>query len=161
MSAWLKGALDALADEAGQSCRRLAELERHHQAWHQALAEERLRRHARAPRTLDLLAATPVLTIGLVARHLDCSHVAAGKIMERLVDLGILIEQTSRSRHKIFVAGDLSAESRDETACSAPLAFSEPAPMVDMDGLDATLDGLFADLDRLNRRVGDRTRTAG
>ena len=107
LSDWLKSALEDLAKEAHQSHRRLMELMRQHQTWHARLADAGLRRHARAPKALDLLAATPVLSIGLVARHAGCSHVAAGKIIERLVEHGILIEQTSRSRHKIFIAGDL------------------------------------------------------
>ncbi|MGI9508924.1 MAG: hypothetical protein ACR2QJ_06205 [Geminicoccaceae bacterium] len=156
LTAWLKGGLNALTEEADESCRRLLELRRQHQAWHDALTKKGLRKHARAPRALDLLAATPVLTIGLVARHLGCSHVAASGIIGRLVDLGILIEQTSRSRHKVFVAGDLPAESRGEVAGSAPLSFSDPAPLIDVDAVSATLDGLFADLDRLNERARDR-----
>ncbi|MGI9506177.1 MAG: hypothetical protein ACR2RE_24310 [Geminicoccaceae bacterium] len=104
---WLALALDELAKEADQSYRRLSELTLQHQAWHAALAGAGLRRHARAPKALDLLAATPVLSIGLAAQHLDCTHVAAGNIIERLLDLGILIKATPRSRHKIFIAGDL------------------------------------------------------
>ena len=158
LTEWLKQALEALTVEADQSYRRLSALTSQHQAWHHALAKEGLRRHAKAPGALDLLAATPVLTIGLTARHLGCSHVAAGGIVGRLVDLGILIEQTSRSRHKVFVAGDLPAESRGEAAGSAPLSVSEPAALVDVDALGATLDGLFADLDRLNERCNDRVK---
>ncbi|MGI9450171.1 MAG: hypothetical protein ACR2QH_05990 [Geminicoccaceae bacterium] len=155
---WLKGGLGALAAEAEESRRRLAELTRQHQAWHQALAKTGLRKHAKAPLALDLLAATPVLTIGLVARHLGCSHVAAGKIAERLVDLGILIEPSSRSRHKLFVAGDLPVESRGDTDASPPLSLSEPTPLVDVDAVRATLDGLFADLERLNERAEGQVR---
>jgi len=158
---WLKDALEALADEADLSCRRLYELRHQHQAWHRALAKEGLRRHAKAPRVLDLLAATPVLTIGLVARHLGCSHVAASGIIGRLVETGILIEGTSRSRHKIFVAGDLRTDSRGEDADSIPLSTSDPAPTIDVDAIGATLDGLFADLDRLNERARDRTGPGG
>ena len=156
LSDWLKSALEDLAKEADQSYRRLAELTRQHRAWHEALAREGLRKHARAPRALDLLAAAPVLSIGLVARHLGCSHVAAGKAIARLADLGILIEQTSRSRHKIFVAGDLPSPSRAEADFDQALTFSKPATAVDVDALGATLDGLFADLERLNERTGAR-----
>ncbi len=78
LTPWLVQALEDLAKEAEQAQKRLAELTRQHQAWHQALLKEGLRKHARAPAALDLLAATPVLSIGLVARHLGCSHVAAG-----------------------------------------------------------------------------------
>jgi len=95
-----------------------------------------------------------------VARHVGCTHVAAGKIIERLVGHGILIEQTSRSRHKIFIAGDLPGAARGEIDSDAPLVLSDPAPAVNVDALSATLDGLFADLDLLNQRVegqADRT----
>ncbi len=150
---WLRGALEVLADEADQAYRRLAELTHQHRAWHGALAGQGLRRHARAPQAIDLLAATPVLSIGLVARHLGCSHVAAGGITARLVDLGILIEQTSRSRHKLFVAGDLSTTFQGEATDLVPLSRSKLLPTVDVDMIGATLDGLFADLDRIVART--------
>lgn len=148
---WLKQALDELAVEADQSYRRLIELISQHQAWHAVLAKERLRRHALAPRALDLLAATPVLNIGLVASHLDCSHVAAGKVVERLVDLGILIEQTSRARHKVFIAGDLPRPTPGDEDMDHTLVASAPLKPVDVDALNATLEGVFADLDRKNQ----------
>jgi len=160
MTSWLKSALEALAFEANASYQRLVELTNQHRAWHQALTKEGLRRHAKAPKALELLAATPVLNIGLVARHVGCSHVAAGKIIERLVDVGILLEQTSRSRHKIFVAGDLSAEGKSEAA-APPLSLSPPSPMIDIDALDATLDGLFADLDRATHLAQDSAAISG
>ena len=100
--------------------------------------------------------------------NVGCSHVAAGQIAERLVGLGILAEQTSRSRHKLFVAGDLMRRDlirgdRDRSGVEekTPLSLSEPAPSVDVDALAATLDGLFADLDRLNERAKDRMGTKG
>ncbi len=146
---WLSRALTDLGKEAEQSHRRLAELGRQHRAWHAALAAEGLRRHARAPLALDLLIATPVVSLGLIARHLGCSHVAAGQITARLVGLGILIAATSRSRHKIFIAGDLALRDRGRLETDeAPLSFSEPVPLIDVDTLGATLDGLLADLDR-------------
>ena len=148
LSNWLAKALEDLRGEADQSYRRLVELTSQHQAWHAALAKEGLRKHARTPKVLDLLMATPVLSIGLVACHLGCSHVAAGHAVARLVDLGILIEQTSRARHKVFIAGDLPVDARRETGPTAALATSEPIRPVDVDALTATLDGVFADLDR-------------
>lgn len=158
---WLKLGLGELSKEADQSHRRLVELTRQHQAWHRALATARLRRHARTPAALDLLAATPVLNIGLVARHLDCSHVAAGQIVARLVDLGILIAATSRSRHKIYLAGDLATPARGGVDIDVPLSSSDPAPLVDVDAVGATLDGLLADLERLNERARNRVRQGG
>ena len=150
---WLARGLNDLAEEARQSHQRLLELERQHRAWHGRLAEAGLRRHARTPAALDLLTATPVLSIGLVARHAGCSTVAAGRIVERLMDLGILLAATSRSRHKVYIAGDLPRRPRGEAELDAPLAVSDPAPRVDVAAVGATLDGLFADLDRLNERT--------
>ena len=161
LTPWLVQALEDLAKEAEQAQRRLAELTRQHRAWHGALLKEGLRKHARAPAALDLLAATPVLSIGLVARHLGCSHVAAGQIVARLAGLGILIEAASRARHKIYVAGDLPGRDRDEADPDAPLALSAPQASVDVDGIGATLDGLYADLERLNERARDRTEAGG
>ena len=162
LTAWLSRALSDLENEAVQSHRRLFELTLQQRAWRAALAKEGLRKHARAPRALDLLMATPVLSLGLIARHAGCSHVAAGQIAERLVVTGILVEQTSRARHKLFVAGDLMARDRDRLGVEeAPLSLSEPAPLVDVDALSGTLDGLFADLDRLNEQIKEKARRGG
>ncbi|MGI9486714.1 MAG: hypothetical protein ACR2RF_12720 [Geminicoccaceae bacterium] len=145
---WLADALEQLAKEAGQSRKRLAELTSQHQSWHAALMAAGFRKHARAPRMLDLLAATPVLNHGLVASHLNCSHAAAGQAIRRLVDLGVLIEQTSRARHKIYLAGDLPTEARDRADIDGEISVSAPLRPVDVDALNATLDSVFADLDR-------------
>ena len=88
-----------------------------------------------------------------MARHAGCSTVAAGRIVERLMDLGILLAATSRSRHKVYIAGDLPQRPRGEAELDAPLAVSDPAPRVDVDAVGAMLNGLFADLDRLNERT--------
>lgn len=148
LSDWLRDGLDALAKEAEQSYRRLLELTRQHQAWHDALAKEGLRKHARVPKALDLLAATPVVSIGMVASHLSCSHVTAGRVVERLLALGILIEQTSRVRHKVYIAGDLPRESQGSGGLEGALSVSAPLRPVDVDALSPTLDDVFADLDR-------------
>ncbi|MEM7045725.1 MAG: hypothetical protein AAF543_23180 [Pseudomonadota bacterium] len=158
LTRWLARGLGELAEEAHQSRGRLTELERQNQAWRQALVKEGLRRHAMAPKVLDLLTATPVLSIGLVANHLACSTVAAGRILERLMDLGIVLAATSRSRHKVFIAGDLAHRRQAEPGEGEPIALSASTPVVDIDRVGATLDGLFAELERLNERAEDRVR---
>ena len=97
----------------------------------------------------------------LVASHLGCSHVAASNAVARLVDLGILIEQTSRARHKVFIAGDLPVDAREDVGLSASLSLSEPLRPVDVDALAATLDGVFADLDRRTELAKARLAEAG
>ncbi len=153
LTEWLMVALKELAIEADQSLRRLLELEHQHRAWHDAIRGVGLRRHARAPMILDLLAATPVLSIGVVASHLGCSHVAAGQAVKLLVELGILIEQTARTRHKVYIAGDLPSETGRDFEPAGKLSASEPPKPVDIDALKATLDGVFADLERKTRHA--------
>ena len=152
LSDWLKEALRELALEADQAHRRLAALTQNHRAWHQALRQASLRRHDQAPKVLDLLAATPVLTIGLVKRMIGCSHVAAGQIIGRLAAQGVLVEQTGRARHKIFMAGDLAIGKSVDVAAEEALALSDPVKPLDVEAVQATLDQLYLDLERLAAR---------
>jgi len=152
LSLWLAESLKELGKEADQSHRRLLDLTRQHRAWHDALSKLGLRRHARAPKALDLLAATPVVTMGLVARHLGCSQVAAGQVIKLLLDQGIVLEQTSRARHKIFMAGDLAPGQRSAGDPDGPLDISEPLRPLDVDAVEATLKDLYVDLDRVTAR---------
>jgi len=161
LSPWLINALEALTDEADQAYQRLNELTRQHQAWHQALAGLGLRGHSRLPKMLDLLVATPVVTNELVARHLDMTHRAAGMMTARLADLGVLIDQSSRPRHQIFVAGDLALHDRGLSGEEVPLSVSEPLGMVDGEAIETTLDDIFAELNALNMRAKARLNEKG
>jgi hypothetical protein len=152
---WLCRALQALAEEAGGAGRRLAALESRHLARHRQLAEEGFRRHARTPKILDLLAATPVLSAGLVGRHLACSPQAGAAMLRKLASLGLVTEATTRARWKIYLACDLASSStaRSPDAASTPLAPSRPAPAIDRTAIEQTLDRLFKDLAGVERRL--------
>jgi hypothetical protein len=151
---WFGRALSTLAKEATGAERRLAELTRQHQAWHAVLRKAGLRGHARTPAVVDLLAATPVLSASLVAKHLGCTPQGAGSMLRQLVELGIVTEATPRARWKIYLAGDLTLANDERSgAGEGALSFSEPLPEVDRDAMEATLDELFADLERLDRRA--------
>jgi len=150
---WLARALMALAKEAYGAARRLDDLTRLHQGWHALLAQGRVHRDSRARLVLDLLAATPVLSTSLVARHLGCTPQGAAKILADLVEKGILMLATVPRRWKIFLASDLGVADRDRLGDAAPLSLSEAPPDVDRDAIEATLDGLFADLERLDQRT--------
>ncbi len=156
VTTWLARSLSALAREASGAALRLGALERRHRAWHTRLADAGLRRHARTPLILDLLAATPVLSASLVARHLGCSAPGAGRMLQHLAELGIVTAATDRSRWKIYLAGDLSVADANGGAPDRPLAFGEPVPPVDSEAIDATLDRLIADLDRAAGRAEAR-----
>jgi|GEM_PF-7067619 len=156
ITVWLVCALMALAKEASAARTRLRDLTRQHLAWHGRLREAGLRKHGRAPAVLDLLAITPVLSASLVARHLGVTPQGASAILKQLVDLGLLTEATSRSRFKVYLAGDLTSFHGDEAMADRPLAFSDPVRPVDVDALSAILDDLFADLDRVTARARER-----
>ncbi len=163
VTTWLNRGLSALAEEGRGASRRLVELTRQHRAWRDCLADAGLRGHARTPFILDLLAATPVLSASLVARHLGCSTQAAGQMLRRLVDFGIVTEATSRSRFKIYLAGDLTRFDRDRSGdgTETPLAISEPLPEIDREAVETSLDELFSDLERLDRRAKAALTSAG
>ena len=153
MTLWLSRVLSSLAKEAKEAASRLADLQTQHQAWHQRLLREGLRGHSRMPLVLDLLAATPVVSAGLVAKHLDCTPQAAGRMLRQLAELGIVSEATTTSRWKVYLAGDLALADGESAGADEPLVLSEPLPSVDHQAIEATLTDLFVDLDRLERRV--------
>ncbi|MEM8952424.1 MAG: helix-turn-helix domain-containing protein, partial [Pseudomonadota bacterium] len=153
MTLWLCRALSSLAKEATEAAARLADLQAQHRAWHQRLLREGLRGHSRLPLVLDLLAATPVVSAGLVAKHLDCTPQAAGRMLRQLAELGIVSEATATSRWKVYLAGDLASTDVETARADEPLVFSDPLPSVDHQAIEATLTDLFADLDRLERRT--------
>ena len=74
-------------------------------------------------------------------------------MLRHLADLGIVTEATVRSRWKIYLAGDLAAPDRDHSDEQPPLSFSDPAPEIDREAIDAALDALFRDLERLEKRT--------
>ena len=152
---WLSRALSALAKEAKEAAARLADLPAQHQAWHQRLLREGLRGHSRMPLVLDLLAATPLVSAGLVAKHPGCAPQAAGRMLRQLAELGIVSEATATSRWKVYLAGDLVLADVKTARADEPLVLSEPLPSVDHQVIETTLSDLFADLARLERRAAE------
>ena len=158
MTLWLRRALSSLAKEAKEAASRLADLQTQHHAWHQRLLRESLRGHSRMPLVLDLLAATPVVSAGLAAKHLGCTPQASGRMLRHLADLGIVSEATATSRWKVYLAGDLALADVETARADEPLVLSDPLPSVDHHAIEATLTDLFADLDRLERRAIPKSR---
>jgi hypothetical protein len=153
---WLARALTALAKEAAGSARRLDDLTRQHRAWHSVFAG-RGHRDSRAPKVLDLLAATPVLSTSLVARHLGCTPRGASGLLKALARAGVVTAAQLNARWTIYLASDLSVADRDRSGAGEgaddPLGLSVPLPEVDREGIETTLDGLIAELDRLDQRT--------
>jgi hypothetical protein len=161
VTAWLARALTALGKEAEAASGRLVELTSQHCAWHKVLRQAGPRGHSRAPAVLDLLAITPVLSASLVARHVGCTPQGASGILQQLAELGVLIQATTRSRWKIFLASDLALAERDALGTEAPVALGERLPDVDREAIETTLDELFADLERLDKRAKAALTSAG
>jgi Fic family protein len=53
-------------------------------------------------RLLDLLFEQPIINIRLVERHIDCSYVTAGKLVDQLVELKMLQEITGGQRNRLY-----------------------------------------------------------
>jgi Fic family protein len=53
-------------------------------------------------RLLELLFEQPIINIRLVERHLDCSYVTAGKLVDQFVELKLLREITGGQRNRLY-----------------------------------------------------------
>jgi hypothetical protein len=117
---WIPVFLQTLADEADQERERLRTLEK---AWMAArLRSGAQRRHSRAARAIDILAATPLLSATSLAKGLGMAANNAGLLLGRFVTEGTVIEVTHRSRRRLFGLAGL-APLREEVA---PPYRSEP-----------------------------------
>ena len=74
-------------------------------------------------------------------------------MLRHLADLGIVTEATVRTRWKIHLAGELALPDHSHDDEQPPLSFSDPAPAIGRDAIEATLEALFRDLERLENRT--------
>jgi Mn-dependent DtxR family transcriptional regulator len=68
------------------------------------LQRDKLREGSAARRALDVLQEYPVLTVGRLSKLLDVSFPAASNAVDKLMELGILIEKTGYQRNRLFTA---------------------------------------------------------
>lgn len=100
LSVWLPAILCALAEEAADSRRLLADLERAWFAARAAIAGRRRNSHATA--AVDLLAATPVLSATTLAKGLGLAIKTAIRLLDGLVGADVAVEVTHRSKRRLF-----------------------------------------------------------
>ena len=97
---WLRFFLQGVtetATEAVETARAIVDLRDEHRSL--------LQEHALGPnehRLLDLLFHRPLVNVSLVSERLGITAVTAGRLIERLVGLGLMDEMTGRQRNRIF-----------------------------------------------------------
>jgi hypothetical protein len=92
--------LAALANEAKEALQPRMQLER---AWFTARAAVAgRRRHSRAAKASDLLAATPVLSASTLAAGLGMAVKNAAALLDTFRSVGLVIEVTHRSKRRLF-----------------------------------------------------------
>ncbi|MFC7335015.1 hypothetical protein [Rhodocista pekingensis] len=195
---WMATFLDGLRAEAGQALGLLLDLER---CWRAArgTAEAHSRSHSRLPQVVDLLALAPSVNPEGVARALSggrdprrlspaepagtaplpsCSPRGAGKMLEKLEALGLVVELSGRGTHKLYALTDLAplrlqsarpltgrrsqgrthaarAGTKDKAGDPADLSWGRAR--LDLSGLDTRgLDDAAAEVDAVLRRLAAR-----
>jgi Fic family protein len=69
----------------------------------------RARRHANVWRVIDVLFRHPVVNAGLVANEIGIESSNAYRVLQPLVDAGVLVEFTDRKRNRLWRASDVLA----------------------------------------------------
>jgi hypothetical protein len=100
LSGWLPAFLHALAAEAADGRQMLMDLERAWFAARSAVAGRRRDSHAAA--TVDVLAATPLISATSLAAGLGVSVKSAIRLLDGLVVAGVAVEGTHRSKRRLF-----------------------------------------------------------
>ena len=99
---WLKFFLRGVAQEAGDASRRAQRLLDQHQAWRQRYQREKA--SANLLTALDHLIGRPVTTARHLEETLQVTYRSAQKIIDRLVQDGVLVEVTGKARNRVYFA---------------------------------------------------------
>ena len=103
--AWIVYFLKGVAEQARDALLRVRRVRALHEQKRQVLLERR--ESANALLLLDEIFARPVMTAGEAARLLDVTPAGARRILERLVQAGIVVEGIGNKWPKLYIATDL------------------------------------------------------
>ena len=109
---------------------------------------------------VELALGTSVIIDGVRFDTFGCVGVYASTDIEITCDPGTSSMYLQNEVETIVVGGG-AFDPGDLFVHECIYSWSEPAPTVDVDALSGTLDGLFADLDRLNERIEEKARGGG
>lgn len=104
---WVRFMALAVTDACQDAISTAQDLAQLRATWQQRLSG--LRRNASALHALDVLLATPVITVNSLKSVLGVSFPAANGAIEQLLAHDIVTEPTARHRNRVFVAGELVA----------------------------------------------------
>lgn len=99
---WLKFFLqgvDEVSREATETAREIVDLREAHR---QKIVDELGRVAGNALRVHEMLFRFPLMTVNSVADHIGVSFTSANRLIDRLVDVGILVEATGHARNRVF-----------------------------------------------------------
>jgi Fic family protein len=99
---WVKFFLRGVREQAGDAAGRARQLQDLQIAWRKALLAER--RSARAVQLAEALFETPVITVALAAKTLNCDYNPAKNAVRVLVEAGVLSPQDESTYGKKYVA---------------------------------------------------------
>src|SRR5690606_24282814 len=104
-SPWIDFFLDAVRSAADESCETAEQLITLRDRYHALL--HRVRGSALSLKLVDALFELPLTTVARAAELLDVTQATAGQHVNRLIDVGILVEATGKKRDRQFVAPEL------------------------------------------------------
>jgi Fic family protein len=99
---WFRFFFDAVSSQAQDALIRAGSLNSLRMRYHDLVREKRA--SANLPALVDMLFQRPAVRVSDVAARFDVTAGSAGKLVDRLVDRGILVEATGRLSHRIYVA---------------------------------------------------------
>lgn len=102
---WIKFFLDAVAtvsEQAVNTARTILILRKEHLD----LIQENTRGSAATFKFLDMLYYQPVVNVNQVSKKLEISYVAANRLVQKFVDLGLIEEITGQEKYRIFKYSD-------------------------------------------------------
>ena len=100
--AWIKFFLTGVSEvsnEATETARKIVELREEHRA---LLASELGQSAGRGIQLLEHMFERPIVTVNQAAEYLDVTYVAANRLIDRIEQLGIIVETTGNQRNRRF-----------------------------------------------------------
>lgn len=134
--AWIRFFLTGVAEtaeDATVTARAILELREEHRR----MIQERVP-GSNGLRLLDLLFERPLVQVNLVKDKLGIAFVTASKLVDQLVNLGILQEITGRRRDRVFIHGPYVGLFQDEPPGASPIQLDETVADDDADLANAS-----------------------
>jgi Fic family protein len=102
---WLNFFLSGVSTQSLDAVKRITRLQELHSAYQSRL--ETLRAAGRLLQTVDVLFARPIISVRQVEAALQISYKSAQRYVEKLTELGLLMEITGQARNRLYCADEI------------------------------------------------------